>query len=56
MTRERLLEKVWGYDNVGTTRTVDVHIRQLRRKLGDEAAGGIDTVVGVGYRFVEMDD
>ncbi len=52
-TRERLLEEVWGYVHAGETRTVDVHIRQLRKKLGPPAASYIETVVGVGYRFRE---
>ena len=51
LTRERLLERVWGYDYPGETRTVDVHIRRLRKKLGDPAERSIETVVGVGYRF-----
>lgn len=51
LTREKLLERVWGYDYPGETRTVDVHIRRLRRKLGAPAEEGIETVVGVGYRF-----
>jgi DNA-binding response OmpR family regulator len=51
LTRERLLERVWGYDYPGETRTVDVHIRRLRRKLGIAAEERIETVVGVGYRF-----
>lgn len=55
MTRNRLLERVWGYDHPGETRTVDVHVRQLRKKLGQPAADGIETVVGVGYRFRERD-
>jgi DNA-binding response OmpR family regulator len=50
-TREQLLARVWGYDHPGLTRTVDVHVRQLRRKLGEPAAALIETVVGVGYRF-----
>ena len=50
LTRERLLQRVWGYDHPGETRTVDVHVRQLRRKLA-EAAELIETVVGIGYRF-----
>ncbi len=50
-TRERLLEHVWGYVHAGETRTVDVHIRQLRKKLGPPVDGWIETVVGVGYRF-----
>lgn len=54
-TREMLLEKVWGYEFSGDTRTVDVHIRHLRMKLGDETASPqyIETVRGVGYKFVE---
>jgi two-component system phosphate regulon response regulator PhoB len=50
-SREQLLERVWGYDHPGTTRTVDVHVRQLRKKLGPQAAEAIETVVGVGYRL-----
>jgi DNA-binding response OmpR family regulator len=51
--RERLLEQVWGYLHPGDTRTVDVHVRQLRKKLGPPADAWIETVVGVGYRFRE---
>jgi len=51
LTRERLLERVWGYDYPGETRTVDVHVRRLRSKLGEPADAWIETVVGVGYRF-----
>lgn len=50
--RERLLEVVWGYDYDGGTRTVDVHVRTLRQKLGTEGVR-IETVRGVGYRFGE---
>jgi DNA-binding response OmpR family regulator len=50
-TRQRLLDEVWGYDYYGDTRTLDVHIRRLRSKLGP-CADSIETVVGVGYRFV----
>jgi DNA-binding response OmpR family regulator len=50
-TREQLLERVWGYDHPGVTRTVDVHVRQLRKKLGEPADEAIETVVGIGYRF-----
>ncbi|NLW45398.1 MAG: response regulator transcription factor [Syntrophomonadaceae bacterium] len=55
MTRETLLEKVWGYEFMGDTRTVDVHIRHLRMKLGDDSSAPqyIETVRGVGYRFRE---
>ncbi|HEY6196795.1 MAG TPA: response regulator transcription factor [Candidatus Eisenbacteria bacterium] len=51
LTRDELLRKVWGYDYVGETRTVDVHVRRLRAKLGD-AHGCIETVLGAGYKFV----
>jgi two-component system phosphate regulon response regulator PhoB len=50
MTRERLLDDVWGRDVTVTTRTVDTHLKRLREKLG-EAGGLIETVRGVGYRF-----
>ena len=50
VTRDTILARLWGYDADVETRTVDVHIRSLRRKLGEK---WIDTVVGVGYRFVE---
>jgi DNA-binding response OmpR family regulator len=50
-TREQLLERVWGYDHPGATRTVDAHILQLRKKLGAPVAERIETVIGVGYRF-----
>jgi DNA-binding response OmpR family regulator len=52
LSRDRLLERVWGYDRFIETRSVDVHVGRLRAKLG--AAGQqIETVVGLGYRFVE---
>ncbi len=52
LSRDRLLERVWGYDHLIETRSVDVHVGRLRAKLG--AAGQqIETVVGLGYRFVE---
>ncbi len=50
-TREILLNRVWGYDYYGGARTVDVHVRRLRAKLGEEHAGLIQTVRSVGYRF-----
>ncbi|HRV68481.1 MAG TPA: response regulator transcription factor [Marmoricola sp.] len=53
-TRDQLLQEVWGYDYFGGTRTVDVHIRRLRAKLGPEKEGLIGTVRNVGYRFVDM--
>ena len=50
-TRETLLSRVWGYEYYGGARTVDVHIRRLRAKLGEEQANLISTVRSVGYRF-----
>jgi DNA-binding response OmpR family regulator len=50
-SREQLLSKVWGYDYYGGARTVDVHVRRLRSKLGEERASWISTVRSVGYRF-----
>lgn len=54
MSREQLLEKVWGYDYYGEIRVVDVHIGHIRQKLGDEEL--IATVRGVGYRFEDRGD
>ncbi len=54
LTRDQLLERVWGYTFAGDTRTVDVHVRQLRRKLGD--ASPIVTVWGVGYKVAPTRD
>ena len=51
-TRQQLLQEVWGYDYFGGTRTVDVHVRRLRAKLGPENEHFIGTVRNVGYRFV----
>lgn len=55
-SRDQLLEKVWGYEYYGDTRTVDVHIRHLRSKLAGNAeiADAIETVRGIGYRFREI--
>ena len=50
-SREQLLEKVWGYDYFGGARTVDVHVRRLRAKLGDKRKDWIKTVHSVGYKF-----
>jgi len=50
-SREQILSKVWGYDYFGGSRTVDVHVRRLRAKLGEERASWITTVRSVGYRF-----
>jgi DNA-binding response OmpR family regulator len=52
VSRDRLLERVWGYDRMVETRSVDVHIGRLRNKLGP-AGRQIETVVGLGYRFVD---
>jgi DNA-binding response OmpR family regulator len=54
LTRDQLLERVWGYTFAGDTRTVDVHVRQLRRKLGE--ASPIVTVWGVGYKVAPAKD
>jgi len=54
-TRQRLLDEVWGYEYYGDTRTLDVHIRRLRQKLGP-CGECIETVVGVGYRFIGCSD
>jgi two-component system, OmpR family, alkaline phosphatase synthesis response regulator PhoP len=51
VTRQQLLDNVWGYSYYGDARTLDVHIRRLRQKL-DECGDCIETVVGVGYRFI----
>lgn len=53
MTREFLLDKIWGYEYIGETRTVDVHIRHLRKKIEDDDKSPkyIQTVRGIGYRF-----
>ncbi|KNZ41061.1 response regulator transcription factor [Acetobacterium bakii] len=56
LTRDQLLDQIWGFDYYGETRTVDVHIRYLRKKIEDQSLRGrkfIETVRGVGYRFVE---
>jgi DNA-binding response OmpR family regulator len=53
-TRAQLLQEVWGYDYFGGTRTVDVHVRRLRAKLGTENEALIGTVRNVGYRFVPV--
>ena len=55
-TRAQLLQEVWGYDYYGGTRTVDVHVRRLRAKLGSEHEQLIGTVRNVGYRFVPSRD
>ena len=55
LTRDTLLSTIWGYDFDGDTRTVDVHIRRLRQKLGEEGGSCIKTVRGVGYRLVRSE-
>lgn len=50
-SRDQILSKVWGYDYFGGSRTVDVHVRRLRAKLGEERSSWITTVRSVGYRF-----
>lgn len=58
LTRDFLLDKIWGYDYAGETRTVDVHIRHVRQKLKDEEGCDplIETIRGVGYRFIGEGD
>jgi DNA-binding response OmpR family regulator len=51
VTREALLLCVWGYSNQIRTRTLDVHIRRLRKKLGENRGASIETIFSVGYRF-----
>lgn len=50
-TREQLLDKIWGYDYIGDTRTVDVHVKRVREKIRDGANWSIATVWGIGYKF-----
>ncbi len=50
-TREQLLDQIWGYEYIGDTRTVDVHIKRLREKLGDHEEWKITTIWGIGYKF-----
>ena len=50
-TREQLLDQIWGYEYIGDTRTVDVHIKRLREKIKDHATWGLATVWGIGYNF-----
>ncbi|SHK29515.1 response regulator transcription factor [Hespellia stercorisuis] len=50
-TREQLLDQIWGYEYIGDTRTVDVHIKRLREKIKDHAAWSLGTVWGIGYKF-----
>ena len=50
-TREQLLDQIWGYEYIGDTRTVDVHIKRLREKLGDHEKWKLATIWGIGYKF-----
>lgn len=50
-TREQLLDHIWGYEYIGDTRTVDVHVKRLREKIKDHSAWSIATVWGIGYKF-----
>lgn len=50
-TREQLLDHIWGYEYIGDTRTVDVHVKRLREKIKDHDGWGITTVWGIGYKF-----
>ena len=50
-TREQLLDHIWGYEYIGDTRTVDVHIKRLREKINDHPSWSISTVWGIGYKF-----
>lgn len=50
-TREQLLDRIWGYEYIGDTRTVDVHVKRLRQKINDHAEWRLSTVWGVGYKF-----
>lgn len=51
-TREQLLDHIWGYEYIGDTRTVDVHIKRIREKIKDNEHWKLDTVWGIGYKFV----
>lgn len=53
-TREQLLDQIWGYEYIGDTRTVDVHIKRLREKIADHAGWRLSTVWGIGYKFEVM--
>lgn len=50
-TREQLLDQIWGYEYIGDTRTVDVHIKRLREKINDHVSWKISTIWGIGYKF-----
>ena len=55
-TREQLLDKIWGYDYIGDTRTVDVHVKRLREKIKDHANWSLATVWSIGYKFEVRDE
>jgi DNA-binding response OmpR family regulator len=54
-TREQLLDHIWGYEYIGDTRTVDVHVKRLREKIKDHANWSLSTVWGIGYKFEVKD-
>ncbi len=54
-TREQLLDHIWGYEYIGDTRTVDVHVKRLREKIKDDANWSLATVWGIGYKFEVRD-
>ena len=56
VTRDALLNRIWGYDYDGETRTLDMHIRTLRQKLGEKGGSCIKTIRGVGYRLVRTEE
>ncbi len=56
VSRDELLNKIWGYGYDGETRTLDIHIRTLRQKLGEKGQEHIKTIRGVGYRFIKIEE
>ena len=50
-TREQLLDRIWGYEYIGDTRTVDVHVKRIREKIDENDYWGLKTVWGIGYKF-----
>jgi DNA-binding response OmpR family regulator len=52
LTREKLMDLVWGFDFLGQTRTVDVHVAHLRKRLSNSGSVSVETVTGVGYKLV----
>lgn len=54
-TREQLLDHIWGYEYIGDTRTVDVHVKRLREKIKDSSSWSLSTVWGIGYKFEVKD-